>query len=210
MRTILIFSILSVLCIASKCAAIEIPLEGDREKVAYVNLHKIFETYPETEKARAELTALITSKRGEITQKKEEIAHLKGEIESIKRELTIAKSTSSLSASTIPFSISGSTYSIQTSTFSLKMTLESLLKEKETQLTKAQATYPAFLTLSEEEIHNDEEGKTMALLALIYKAIETLSRQEKYTIVLDKENILYGVDMVDLTPKILKLLEQRK
>ncbi len=185
MKTIFILMSVSLFLMPSRIFSIEIPLEEEREHIAYINMHKIFETYPETEKARAELIKVINTKKEEITQRKEEIARLKGEIDAV-------------------------TYTIHASSVPLKVGLENLLKEKETQLSKAQASLPAFLTMSEEEIRNAEEGKTMALLANIYKAVEALSKENKYTLVLDKENILYGTEALDLTPKILQLLENMK
>lgn len=165
--------------------AIEIPLGEEREKIAYVNLHKLFETYPETEKARAELTKIVQAKKEEITQKKEEIVVLKSEVETLQREVAL-------------------------STTSARVDLQTKLQEKESALSQAEANLPAFLTMSEEEIQNAEEGKTMALLAHIYKAIEALSKENRYIVVLDKDNILYGSETVDITPKILKLLENMK
>src|SRR3989338_7415899 len=71
--------------------AIEIPLEGAESKstvVGTVNMHKIFEAFPETETARTAMTEMIESIRADITSKKEEIANLKGEIEFLKKQKT--------------------------------------------------------------------------------------------------------------------------
>src|SRR3989338_4559507 len=56
--------------------AMEIPLEGFGKgaTVATVNIHKVFEAFPETEKARIELNQLIARKKDDISAKREEIA----------------------------------------------------------------------------------------------------------------------------------------
>src|SRR3989344_8786094 len=70
--------------------SIEIPLEGygKSTNIAYVNMHRIFEAFPETEQARIELNKTIDDKKSEITRKKEEIAQLKAEIEFLRRQMS--------------------------------------------------------------------------------------------------------------------------
>src|SRR6185295_12400092 len=57
----------------------------------YVNMHKVFEAYPDTEKARVELNQFIAQKKDDITGKKEEIAKLKAEIEFLQKQMTAVK-----------------------------------------------------------------------------------------------------------------------
>ena len=216
MKRNLLILISFVLILSPRLSAIKIPLEGEREKVAYVNMQSIFEAYPQSQKARAELTKLVTSKKGEVTQRKEEIAQLRGEIASYHMQLDSFKMTPSTRAWTTPgISISTPTtpstaYALNTSTSSKKLSLEFLIKEKEASLAQKETELPDFLTHSQLEIQNMEEGKTIALLASIYNAIEKLCLEGGYTIVLEKEHILYGGTIVDLTPKILKILEKSK
>jgi len=83
-----IISVISI--IISSVYAIEIPLEGfgKTTQIAYVNMHRIFESFPETEKARIELNQLIAEKKVEITEKKEDISKLKVEVEFLRKQMT--------------------------------------------------------------------------------------------------------------------------
>jgi len=78
-----------ILASAARLAAMEIPLEGFGKAavLAYVDMHKVFETFPETEKARVELNQIIAEKQADITGKKEEISTLKAEIGFLRKQM---------------------------------------------------------------------------------------------------------------------------
>ncbi len=240
----------------SAVKAIEIPLEsfGKGTKVAYVNMHKVFEAYPETEKARLELTGLIEEKRSEISAKKEEIAKLKGEIDFLKRQHSSvdpsveahpavegkketatesqqpapdgATSLSLPEGSPLKFlftppgeSTASATAEPEVSTDSEKAklfmsttapqilpgipSLKPQLEDKQALLTSKQADLEAFVGATELEIKNLEEGKTMTLLARIYKTLEEIANKDGYTIIVDKNNILFGENTVDITENVI-------
>lgn len=256
-------------------AAIEIPLEsfGKGTKVAYVNMHKIFEAYPETEKARLELTALVEEKRSEISAKKEEIAKLKGEIDFLNRQqssvdpesesrkpaeqaapveipedpssetpadppadsgvaqtpapqgatsLTLpensplkflfsppAESTSTDAADLEPeVSTDSEKAKLFMSTTAPRIlpgipSLKPQMEDKQAALARKQADLEAFVGATEQEIKNLEEGKTMTLLARIYQTLGEIANKDGYTIIVDKNNILYGENTVDITENVI-------
>lgn len=248
-------AILTLLALSAPVAlrALEIPLEsfGKGTKIAYVNMHKVFEAYPETEKARLDLTRIIEEKRSEISAKKEEIAQLKGEIDFIKRQQTsVDPSDESRAAAaeekkkeelvpvedpqapdattslTVPensplkflFSPpdeSTSTAEAEEEKPAVKVStggpqilpgipsLKPQLEEKEADLSRKQADLEAFVGATQQEIKDLEEGKTMTLLARIYKTLEEISAKDGYTIVVDKQNILYGENTVDITESVI-------
>lgn len=70
-----------------RAQTIEISLDslGQSTKVAYVDMHRVFEAFPQTQKEREELVRLIEEKKAEITVRKEQIAFLKGQISFLKK-----------------------------------------------------------------------------------------------------------------------------
>ncbi len=253
----------------ARLSALEIPLEsfGKGTKVAYVNMHRIFEAYPETEKARLELTSLIEEKRSEISAKKEEIAKLKGEIDFLNRQQSSvnpeaedravpepAPRTQSLpenpdaapgdeagdrptnpegaTSLTLPEnsplkflfsppaeSTAAASLETEVSTDSEKArlfmstsaprimpgipSLAPSLEGKQSELARKQADLEAFVGATEQEIKNLEEGKTMTLMARIYKTLSEIANKDGYTIIVDKNNILYGENTVDITESVI-------
>lgn len=209
----------------SSLHAIEIPLDGmdGKTKIAYVNMHKIFETFSETENARITLYKMIEEKKNLITEKKEEVTKLKGEIEALKKQNSMQTSTVAVQGSTSSIikideavkksseSLSTSSQTLSLSTASVQISTaakinESLIKEKETLLIRKEGELQTFIGLAEQEIRDIEEGKTMILLAKIYKTIEEIASKYGYSIVIDKEHTLYGENVADITQKVLDKL----
>lgn len=235
--------------------AIEIPLDGLGEKitkVAYVNMKKIFEAFPETDKARVELNKMIEEKRYSILERKEEIAKLKGELEFLKQKMaavspekerreksspepknapqpTTALEPSGATQLKLPegsplrFLFTPPTQSTEAVATEAQVSKEPTLsvstqapailpgipspepqiKEKEALLYQKEAELDNFVGQAEEEIRLLEEGKTLTLLAKIYTAIEEVAAQEGYSVIVDKETILYGEGAADITQTVI-------
>ncbi len=75
------------------------------------------------------------------------------------------------------------------------------LAAKEEELRQAQLQ-------SERELLEYESRKTELLLGRIYVALKELAVKEEVSVIIDKRNILYGQNAVDLTPKLLRKLEE--
>lgn len=253
----------SIALAAAVARAVEIPLEGfgKSTKVAYVNMHKIFEAFPETEKARVELNQLIDEKKSEITAKKEEIARLKGEIDFLRKQMTAVQpgAQKTDSKTTKPQEPPVEVEPVQTSTaepqaatsltlpenspmkFLFSPPAESTapastdegaslstsaarpvlvstnapailpgvpspapqLSDKEAALVRLQSELQTFVGSAEEEVRQLEEGKTMTLLARIYKALADIAVKDNYSVIVDKDNILFGDNAVDVTQDVI-------
>ncbi|MBI2915324.1 MAG: OmpH family outer membrane protein [Elusimicrobia bacterium] len=208
--------------------AMEIPLEGGgkKTKVATVDMHKIFEAFPETERARMDLNKMIEKKKRAITEKKEEIAKLKAEIDLLKKPtLQTSTATASLlpgttasltvptSTSTAPTAVLLSTTGTPTLSVAVTTTTadskikDKELKEKEALLLSKEAELGVFVGISQEEIDSLEQGKTMGLLARIYQILGKIAAEEGYSIVMSKDDILYGEGTIDLTQTVISKLE---
>ncbi len=272
--------------------AIEIPLEnlGRTTNIAYVNMHKVFEAFPETEQARIQLNRMIEEKKADITERKEEIAQLKGEIDFLKKQMAaVAPPTGSKepeapapqaplpsvpgfpapasapapaepqsapvpAGSTTQALLEGTTGfpepapatyltlpensplsflfsppaastglppvepSTRFSTFSANtpQILPGIpspaprLGEKEAALTQKEADLEVYVGDAEAEVRRMEEGKTMTLMARIYEAIQEISTQAGYSVIVDRDNILYGDPVTDITDTIILRLRSPK
>lgn len=231
--------------------AIEVPLEGFGKgtSVAYVNMHRVFEAFPETEKARIELNQMIAQKKEDISAKKEEIAALRAEIDFLKKQmgavtpgsapktppqkLETPKEPGAATSLTLPdgsplkflFSPPEKSTSafedpnkINYSTFT-KASPEILpgipspgpsLMEKEAILSRKQSELEAYIGAAEAEITQMEEGKTMTLMARIYKALEDMANKQGYSVVMDKDHVLYGDPVIDITDQLIQRLSSSK
>ena len=222
---------LALLCATlAPLTAVEIPIDdlGQVTKVAYVDMHKIFEVFPETERARTDLTRLIEEKQSEITLKKEEVARLKGEVEFLAIKLKTARQAAtaveistlaiqpklegiSISSAT-PSSVQISTWTVPTLPAPMGAAVDLLvaqLKEKETLLKEKQVDLEAFVGGTQEEIVKLQDGRNMDLLARIYKVLQEVATRSGYTMVFDRDNVLYAQATVDITDTVLKRLRER-
>jgi Skp family chaperone for outer membrane proteins len=94
-------------------------------------------------------------------------------------------------------------FSISTSVPEIDAALEkkgAAMLVKEEELRQAQRQ-------SERELLEYESRRTEILLGRIYVALKELAIKEEVSVIVDKRNILYGQNAVDLTEKLLKRLE---
>lgn len=234
----------------SRSPAMEIPLEGagHAAAVAYVNMHKVFEAFPETEKARVDLNLIIAERQQDITAKKEEISSLKAQIDFLKKQMgavlpstapkTVAEnpnpaqapdSATALTSLTLPegsplkFLFSPPAESTSTAQAANKVNYSTFaasapqilpgipspgpsLMGKEAELSKKESELEVFIGLAEQEIRQMEEGKSMTVMARIYRTLEDISSRQGYSVVLDKSDILYGESAIDITDQLIQKL----
>jgi Skp family chaperone for outer membrane proteins len=97
-------------------------------------------------------------------------------------------------------------FSISTSVPEIDAALEkkgAAMLVKEEELRQAQRQ-------SERELLEYESRRTEILLGRIYVALKELAIKEEVSVIVDKRNILYGQNAVDLTEKLLKRLEDNE
>lgn len=85
--------------------------------------------------------------------------------------------------------------------------IEFEIKRIEEKIQKNEAALTQFEKQAESDLASYEEAQTRQLLGKIYTALKRLSEQEEISVVVDKRNILYGKNTVDLTQKLLTLLD---
>ena len=82
--------------------------------------------------------------------------------------------------------------------------------EREAQLSRKESELLVTIGTAEEEVRQMEEGKTMTLMARIYKTLEDISTKQGYSIVMDKGNVLYGEAAIDITDQLIQRLSAPK
>lgn len=82
------------------------------------------------------------------------------------------------------------------------------LAQKEAELKTSEEEMRGFQLQTERELLEYESHKSEILLGRIYVALKELAVKEEVSVVMDKRNILYGQNAVDLTEKLLKKLEE--
>ncbi|MDE2314129.1 MAG: OmpH family outer membrane protein [Elusimicrobia bacterium] len=88
--------------------------------------------------------------------------------------------------------------------------LDSHIAVTDQEINRDQVDYRNREAAAEKNLVDLEGNKTDILLGEIDKAIQTVADQEGISVVVDKGDILYGHDAVDLTDKVLKRLEESR
>jgi len=88
--------------------------------------------------------------------------------------------------------------------------LDSQIAVTDQEIKREQADYGSREAAAEKNLVDLEGNKTDILLGKINKAIQIVADREGISVVVDKGNILYGHDAVDLTDKVLKQLQEMR
>ncbi|HAT71334.1 MAG TPA: hypothetical protein DCS63_00780 [Elusimicrobia bacterium] len=86
--------------------------------------------------------------------------------------------------------------------------IDAALARKEEDIRTKEEELRTFQRLAERELLEYESHKSEILLGRIYVALKELATKEEVSVIVDKRNILYGQNAVDLTGKLLKKLEE--
>lgn len=86
--------------------------------------------------------------------------------------------------------------------------IDAALEAKEAALKVKEEELRNFQRMAERELLEYESRKSEILLGRIYVALKELAVKEEVSVIVDKRNILFGQNAVDLTDKLLKKLEE--
>jgi Skp family chaperone for outer membrane proteins len=86
--------------------------------------------------------------------------------------------------------------------------IDAAITQKEADLKAKEEELQAFQRMAERELLEYESRKSEILLGRIYVALKELAVKEEVSVIVDKRNILFGQNAVDLTDKLLKKLEE--
>jgi len=87
--------------------------------------------------------------------------------------------------------------------------LDQDITDKTKLLEAKEADFKVYEDQAEKSLLDLESRKTEILLGRIYGAIQEVSRSEGLSVVVDKSQILFGHQGVDLTEKVLKKLKSQ-
>lgn len=86
--------------------------------------------------------------------------------------------------------------------------IDAAIERKTKELSQKEDELKIFQKQAEKELLEYESRKSELLLGRIYVALKELATKEEVSVVVDKRNILYGQNAVDLTDKLIKKLEE--
>ena len=87
--------------------------------------------------------------------------------------------------------------------------LENKLAEKSRALQDKEAEFKTYQAQVEKNLLELEDKKTEILLGKIYRAVQEVAREEGVSVVIDRSQILFGHQAMDLTDKVLKKLKSQ-
>jgi len=86
--------------------------------------------------------------------------------------------------------------------------IDAVIARKEGDLKTKEEELRVYQRMAERELLEYESHKSEILLGRIYVALKELAVKEEVSVIVDKRNILFGQNAVDLTGKLLKKLEE--
>jgi Skp family chaperone for outer membrane proteins len=215
--------------------AMEIPLErqsvepGARMNIGYVDIDKVFKENSMTQRYKEEFQAEVARRKAAIDAlqgcldnmqrviiaSSTVIGQLKGQVE-LKKKLIAINSEQIASTNQL---LKGATAQAATTVPAPQAkdadpaSLEADIKQQETELEDTKkmcdlksSELEAALSKNRDELLKLEDKNTSEVLTDIYHVIQKVAEEEDVTIILDKNEVLYGKEVRDLTDKVIERL----
>lgn len=128
-------------------------------------------------------------------KKKEELKP--DEIKKITNEFEVKKDTATLSK-TDEFKVEKDTTTVKT------------IQDRRMDVLQKEKALKDFIKQAKKEIISRDEEYVETVLEMIYEAIEKVGQEEGISIILDKKEILYGKEVLDITDNVLERLKRQK
>lgn len=190
--------IISIVLLYPVCGnALEIPLSGGSsqaggQKIAFVDLDKIFDIFPQTKNAKEDYANRLSKMREMLGDREKDIENLQNQINILETTLKDLNNQPSTSTETVTNqNASQSSGEGDNSVSNLKNQLETKKAELD-ELKKSSA----------QELQSFENQQNQIILGKIYRALKELASEEQVSLVVDKRDILYGSVDIDLTEKL--------
>lgn len=224
-----LFIIFSIILFSSISLAVTI----NTEKVGYVDLDVIFENYPDTLAAKTEVDDKKAKFALNLKNKEDEIQNLENDYNIFVSSINFYKSQKSsieeenlyeiAKATTTDFVVNVSTETALKEAKTKvdennkkKIELDQLIKnleknktELENKIASKKDGLQKYKQDTEMEIMKLQEAYSYNILGEIYDTICEVSKKEGCSIIVDKNNILYGEELSDLTNVILEYLKKK-
>jgi Skp family chaperone for outer membrane proteins len=207
--------------------------------IGYVDMEKLFAAHPMTRRYKEEFTSEVSRRKKELSDKETqlsgyetaisttsaEIARIGVEVDIIKKYSTAASTTTaqtfapSTGSAVAPALSTGTAASVvpaPTTTETALQTKEAAVQQLNTlvQISREQSTalrdeISRMYKNNKEELALLERQQSEKVLTDIYHVIEKLAIEEHLSIIMDKNNILYGQMVKDVTNDVLERLQGR-
>jgi Skp family chaperone for outer membrane proteins len=204
------------------------------EGIAYVDIEMIFNEHPMTVRLKTEFEAAVAAKKKELSNMDNQMADmrrvivsttteidkLKGHIELMKKALN--EKPPEPRQVLLPGTSNVVMVAPQASTSTVKADPELIVSEEKqivemqtavekvkTEISKLKLDIDNAKKRTKEDIIKLEADNTKAVLNDIYKMLEKIAGEDNLTIVVDKNNVLYGRASQDLTDKLRERMRGR-
>lgn len=223
MKKSLTVSLFMAAACAAACVSGARAMMVTSSRIAYVNIERVFSEMQGVEDARKKLKDLIEQRKMEIAETEDAIESIRSKMES-KRMFadTVVPPAERKKTEPVSVSTSAETADVETSTGTAEnedleesretqtpdfmgeiKELEKLLSDKEKDLERLMIESKRLLLRKEEELKHNIMGK-------IYDTIESVAREKGYTVILDKEVVLFSLESVnDITDEIIRKLDEK-
>jgi len=209
------------------------------ENFAYIDIERIFAEHPMTARFKEEFQHELDKRKTELQIMENEIAAQQRIVVSTGTEITKTRiqiellKNMSLPAPAVTASTDTATSTLQPSSAPAVQNivtpsttpaqipadiaaLENELREKEAGLetikqgiTKKQEAVAQKIKQNKEELLSIEEKQTQKVLSDIYHLLDIIAKEERLSIIIDKNNVLYGQAGQDITEKVSERLQGR-
>jgi Skp family chaperone for outer membrane proteins len=232
MKNIKLFFLCLILIVPSYVFGITLTTE----KVGYVNLDKIFNEYPGAESAKKEVESKKEVLKKNIEDKKNNINSLQTDYDVTVSSISYYKTvqikeknekanqveglqtflleTVKTDTSTVENVISTTTIK-STETVQPNIDYEKIISELDNKKTKLEKQIKdekdkldTFTADREKEIKELEDKYSYNILGEIYDVILAVAMEQGCSVVIDKNNVLYGNEINDLTPLVIKRIKK--
>ncbi len=176
-------------------------------RMAYVDIEKVFNEIQEVRKAKEKLKYLIEEKKQIIGETERAIATVRNKISKAVPSQEISVSTETIPSSEISASTEAAPSRMQQAMVRLPdfemEELKKILDDKEKELKK-------LMEKSKQLIQGKEKEIKYKILGQIYVTIQDIAMDRGYTVIVDKEIILFSEETVeDVTDEVIRSLNEK-
>ena len=166
---------------------------GEGQKIAYVDMERIFQVFPQTKYAKEDYAKRLRKMREHIDEKERELEEIQSRISVLETTFRDLEKDIQESTSTVAGEEDLSPISSPDSILALKDDLE----KKKTELEEEKKR-------SMSDLNKFEKQQSQMILGKIYLALKDLAQEQQVTLVVDKSSILFGAANIDLTEALQK------
>jgi Skp family chaperone for outer membrane proteins len=214
LKTVLFAASVTAICLL-RGYSVEIPLEkksieqGTRINIAYVDIERVFKEHQMTQRLKDEFQA-------EVEKRKKDLDKMQGGVDELKKVILASSTVVNQLQAQIETKKKLTPVTTGQAGESDISNMEAILQQREAELEVARkacdtksSELEQMVCKNRDELLNLEDKNTAKVLSDIYAVMQKIADEEELTIILDKNEVLYGKDVRDLTDKVIERLHGR-